>query len=265
MGGYLQRLALRSTPSAVSALRPFVHSRSPIVSLDQRIGLPGFEEVGLPQPARTPGEPDRAPLPVWNLSSGRQALRRPKAEAPPDGDGRPAELQRERDHVVPNPAGRPARPPSERSLAMPLDAGSPSARQGVREVTPPETDAADGVSGRAGAPVRGLPDSGGAAARPAVPASASMQVGDPSPYLTPSLPLPPVSARRAGAPSSQSAGETDRRPRLEIGAIQVEVVPPAPEAAAPSPPRPATAEGVSRIGPLGTRRRSNLRLALRHR
>jgi hypothetical protein len=64
-----------------------------------------------------------------------------------------------------------------------------------------------------------------------------------------------------------SSGEAEPSPRVVIGRINVEVMPPPvePKTSTTSRPGPLTAESVSVIGPLSRGVRSNLRLSLKHR
>ena len=65
----------------------------------------------------------------------------------------------------------------------------------------------------------------------------------------------------------QSSDRIEQEPRVVIGRINVEVVPPAAETKTTAPPRPGplTAESVSVIGPLSRRVGSSLRLNLKYR
>ena len=293
MGGFLQRLASRAAPGAGGGLRPAVRSTSPIASHDQRLGLPGFEGVGLGRPGR-----GRAGEPV-GASGFETAGRGPWADAAGGagpGVREPAEATSAAVPGVRTPAAASVPPPASPS-PEPTSPGvgiEPRGSVGTRGArAPSREDAVPSATGpRAQAPgalaVRSLAGPAGGAERadgpgrarlaPDAPlasgpaparssASAAAAAGTGPPRLAPSPPRSEApdapAARRRGTPT----GRADPGLRLEIGAIHVEVVPPpAPPAAAPPPPRgPLTAESVSRIGPLAAGRPSNLRFAVRRR
>ena len=85
---------------------------------------------------------------------------------------------------------------------------------------------------------------------------------EPTPRAILSPPREPASSE-----DFQSSDRIEQEPRVVIGRINVEVVPPAAETKTTAPPRPGplTAESVSVIGPLSRRVGSSLRLNLKYR
>ena len=119
----------------------------------------------------------------------------------------------------------------------------------------------------AGAPPAPTPPIGAETEIPRPPPRRSAEA-DP-PFLEPSPRAITLAQHRdAISPEAvESVGRPDQGPRVVIGRINVEVVPPPaePKTSTASRPGPLTAASASVIGPLTGGIRSNLRLSLRHR
>ena len=294
MSGYLRRLVTRSDPSA-QAIRPIVHSASPIAEEDQRVGLPGFDGLVTAGPAGSfetdpedtfppPGDlRSPAPPPVSGIIRGEGPILRRKPAGPIIAQSRPAVFQ-------PGPAeGKPAgnAPPTGNRFAREPGRQPPRPRPGTlsgsgapwpdsdfRETAPPP-------AGPAAAPAPAVVPSARLDSReepgPRPRNRAEIEAIKRRPQRSPELdatPLQPV-PRRAGAAEPgelispdpvTSRVESEGSSRVVIGRLNVEVVPPTAEVQpAPAPARgPLTAESVSVIGSLGGVR-TNLRFRLRHR
>ena len=269
MGSYLQRLVARAAPSSRPAFEAFIRSASPLATLDQRYTAPGFDASvgfgGLVEPlggeakagADMPmaeGHASTVASPAGRTRTASAAVRPGVYVAENDG-GRPGHVRaRTSPHRTDAPHGvhsdgdvnEAAR--SEESTAS----GAPAVHRAtgrlpavsspeVTVTTRPQTDRA--AAGSANAP-------------------APMGVVTPAFARRPEPPrVDPFAEDAARSAPAIHADSYEMGPVLEIGSIEVEVVPSpaqAPSRAAAAF-RPVTAESVSRIGPLGGRRRSNLR------
>jgi hypothetical protein len=282
MKGYLQRLLTSNERASGGALRPFVPSNSPIAELDQRVSIPGFDAAGLiPHVPASLRDLGAALLPAVQ----RDPAPRPSPEraAPPTGGGLVRARGRQSTASVPLRAGTHSSTPRRDSAAGRATTALPPAAP-LHEPHSFAPSHPGNYSGRAGDP-----------GTPALASEASVR--RPTRYLDADVPASPAFERRSGSAPGLRAASTfieDGRledaglrlipramadvlmdgeelpradgPRLEIGTIQVEVVPP-PRGELRAAPlaRPLTAESVSQIGPLAARRRSNLRYALRQR
>jgi len=294
MSGYLQRLVSPAGSAAGRGLRPFVATRSPIANVDQRVGLPGFEAAGLgPQGGSvTDREPEargaapRWPQPHQGGTVGEVSIEEPGVAPAPAarGEGSSTHVglhaeapRRDREEVLgvglPSPdrtrgAMRPRFPVSpvvDREKASPEAPERPPLSAPRAAVHSPGDTHAERSDGRVLVEAPSIEERATAGS-----GSASGAIG-----TTTRLPgeprlSPPPPARgdeeHEGPFSTRPEPLAAQRPRLEIGTIEVEVVPPPrAEPRAPSPTRPLTAESVSQIGPLAARRPSNLRFALRQR
>lgn len=102
------------------------------------------------------------------------------------------------------------------------------------------------------------------------PDSSSEKSGEASPARLEPMPraiLSPGLREPASSEDFQSSDRIEQEPRVVIGRINVEVVPPAAETKTTAQPRPGplTAESVSVIGPISRRVGSSLRLNLKYR
>lgn len=269
------------------SMQPFVRSTSPVAERDQRIGMMGFEGFDL-------GESSLAETGSETGSEQDDALQPPlPGEFPATRETGEATVQRKTASPVGALAGL-AGPIPPRSNGVGTRVQGDAQPTGVRKATRhierlvPSLSSAD-ATGQAGAhrddwPVTSPADTGTEAPSPASPQihRGSRHFGRGSAVQTRSI----RHARQADStrlePSARALDEhsepapmDSRRytagagegPRLVIGRINVEVIPPpaAPSSTAAPRPGPLTAASASVIGPLGGDIRPNLRLSLRHR
>jgi len=282
MSGYLTRLAMRGRETGeMQSMEPSVRSTSPVAEHDRRTGMTGFEgfepgEASLAEVGSEPGPeqgdilPPPAPPSAMTAGGTRIATVQRQVASPLAGMAGPA-ASTARGEVAAADAQTQARVQSPSSGAGALD----------------RADAHDVSLSPSGLPVRS-PASSADGIHPEELSLGDSQTGNaarrfgPGAVHTRSIrqtrqvdstrlePLPGALAEhfkplleRAGEPGA----DADEGPRVVIGRINVEVVPPParpPSTAAPRP-GPLTAASVSVIGPLGGGVSSNLRLSLRHR
>lgn len=288
MNGYLQRVASRGVGAQTAPVVPVVRSRSPIAEEDQRVGMPGFG-----RPDLETAEPIAAPLQDFGPSAGGPALNAFPTPLNTGGGivqrkvagmavgrefagrgladaGEAGVTSRSRNANVDNRT-------SDLSPGSKLRVGS----MVIGDVQPPGLEGAElsrgaireiAADARAGTELRRVEPQ---LPFPARDARAEDQAGRrrSAEGLTPLLePLPRAMITQAAREpiSSALAEPAERRepePRVVIGRINVEVVPPVAEAktSAVSRPGPLTAESVSVIGPLTRGIRSGRRLSLKYR
>lgn len=259
------------------SMQPFVRSTSPVAERDQRIGMMGFEGFELGDasfaeagPEAGAGQADvfQPPLPSITTAGdiGGATIQRKMASRPAATAG-PATSNARRVVAVAE-AQMPARIQS-RSCGI----GAPDLAETHDVPVSPLAPSPTSSTGVKHPDVRSLGDSQtGNASRQFGPSAVhtrsirqARQVDstrlEPSPSALAEHFKPPV--ERASEPSV----DTNEGPRIVIGRINVEVVPPpaAPQSTAAPRPGPLTAASVSVIGPLGGGIRPNLRLSLRHR
>ncbi|MEE8523595.1 MAG: hypothetical protein V3T72_06655 [Thermoanaerobaculia bacterium] len=238
-----RQAAVASAPSAVSAAspapsRPYldtVLAAAPAVAPAEPAAISRRQSPPAP-PAQSDGPPEMAALPSPVASD---VVAEPPALAVPETLA-PSRLS------IDEPAAPETPSPTTQQLAAsakPADpeTGAPSLAEAPSLMTAPSKSRRD-----AGAPSKKA-------------SAASENTGAEIPRLMPPvaalpLPEPRPAARRAPEPAT---------PRVVIGRIDVEVVPPQPATAAGSEPRPVTAAAVSKIGPLRPAVRTNLLFNLR--
>lgn len=284
MSDYIQRLVARTT--TVGQATPVAHSRSPIASRDQRIGLPGFTAAGgtsydHPSPSERDAGRDAAPAaqvsrtPTWTVDGVRPGSRSDDRLQPARSVRAPERASGGAEWPIAAPSapsaergllrsGLPARPVGEPALRSSASASGPSVESRVprRPAEPADsvTDDLDRYTATAPEPVAPAPTDAEptpsfAVPTPRVPATQAVP-GRPS---LPGWDIAPI----ADTGSAMAPAEGEPRPRVEIGSIEGEVVPPPQDRADRAPTGPITAESVSQIGPLAARRPSNLRFAMR--
>ena len=274
MKGYLQRLVTPAEPAVggARALRPWVAGRSPIAELDQRVSLPGFEAAGL-----VPHQP------ASRSNRGAAIISAPSDLAPGPASANDSSFAGTGHAAARGPEGTTSPSPrtGSRVPGSPRDSGEGS---GMGSGTPARSEAAPRLRPRELPPAHaGERPAGSAAGGGTPPVAPDAIVRSPAaPHLAadrPASSFPPLIEDDGPRPPAAASGLADGDggttrperppgggPRLEIGTIEVEVVPPPRAEPRPAPPAgPLTAESVSRIGPLSARRRSNLRYALRRR
>ncbi len=288
VSGYLMRLVTRGRAAAEGqSVQPLVRSTSPIAERDQRVGMMGFEGVDL-------GESSLAETGSETGSEQDGALQPPlPGEFPAAHETGEATVQRKTASPVDALAGLAGRtPPRSNGVGTRVqgDAQPTGVRKATRHIERlvPSLSSAD-ATGQAGAhrddwPVTSPGDTGTEAPGPA---SSQMHRGSrhfdrgsavqtrsfrharqaDSTRLEPSARALDEHSEPAPMDSGRHTAGAGEGPRVVIGRINVEVVPPPavqPSTAAPRP-GPVTAASVSVIGPLGGGIRPNLRLSLRHR
>jgi hypothetical protein len=303
MSGYLMRLVTR-TPMGRS-MQPFVRSTSPVAERDQRIGMTGFEGFELDDSTSAQGDSDagveqggalQPPMSpaITPTSDPSGAIMQRKVASPAASPVRPAS------HPVPSSsafrASMETSIQSEEQRTDGIDAPSPS--DSVPSSGPPMTDERLPARQTRAAPPSppfslknatadfawpvSSTDDGGVEA----PSPDSSEAHDAERHLdqgamrtqpdqqarkvSPSRLEPPARtfAEQIGQSpidASMPAAGPDEGPRVFIGRINIEVVPPPATQPSTAAPRPLTAASVSVIGPLGGGIPSNLRLSLRHR
>jgi|GEM_PF-3097553 len=268
MSGYLMRLTLRGRVAGeAQSLQPFVRSASPVAERDQRIGMTGFEgfEFGEALPAKAGSEQEdvfqsSVPPGITPAGDGKIATARRKIASPTAGGDAAAADMRTRTRAQSSSSGAGALDLAEAhdvslSPSSPPTAASVSSTGGIHPEAPSLDDSRTG----------NVPRQFG----PGAVHTRSIRQAHPidSPRLEPSpgalaghftLPI-----ERAGEVSA----DDNEAPRVVIGRINVEVIPPpaAPPSTATPRPGPLTAASVSVIGPLGGSIRPSQRLSLRHR
>lgn len=291
MNGYLKRLATRGLDDRGAApVLPLVRSRSPIAEEDQRVGMPGFGRPTLGDTASIEGPlkdaglaaglpPLQNPSPTYSTGGGI-VQRKPAGQSGTGKFGMPKSADPAGPLIVTPPVRKPAAdirafdlsPVSKlrgdtmangRNRAT-ASQGSEQPRGDISEIAPnirirPGWSA--GQRSRSSALYDGRVDEREIAAER--PAEAGPPLLEPSPRAMPSPGLREPSSSRV----LEAADRSEREPRVVIGRINVEVVPPAvePKTSTQSRNGPLTAESVSVIGPLTRRVRSGLRLSLKHR
>lgn len=282
MSGYLMRLATRGREtSEMQSMQPFVRTSSPVAEHDQRIGMTGFEgfepgeasfaDVGSEAGAEQ-GNILHSPVPPSVMTvgeTGRATVQRKMASPSVGMAGSVASTAR-RAAVATN-TQMPARVQS-RSRGADVhdlaDAHEVPVSPLVPSIVSPTLSTA-GIQPEA----LSLGDSQtGSASRRSGPGAVhtrlirqTRQVDsthlEPSPGALAEHFRPPL--ERASEPSA----DAHEGPRVVIGRITVEVVPPpaAPPSTAAPRPGPLTAASVSVIGPLGGGIRPSQRLSLRYR
>jgi hypothetical protein len=276
MSRYLMRLATRGREAA--SMQPSVRTSSPVAEHDQRIGMAGFEgfEVG----EASTGE--------WESEAGAEQGDILESPMPPTittaGETGVTTAQRK---IASSPAGTTGS--TARGEAAAADAQTQARVQSwSRGAGAPDlADAHDVSLSPSGPSIRSPASSTGTIHSEALSigdlqtGSASRRFGpgdmhtrsirqtrqvdsthlEPSPGALAEHFKPP--SERAGEPST----DAHEGPRIVIGRINVEVVPPpaAPPSTAASRPGPLTAASASVIGPLSGGIRPSLRLSLRHR
>jgi hypothetical protein len=304
MSGYLMRLVTRGRETSAQPVQPFVRSTSPVAERDQRIGMMGFEgfefgEAGLETGAEQ-GDILQPPVPPSVRTAGETGIATTgpsvgTAASTARGEAAAAEGQMQ-SHI------RPSEPRAVRGVApVPSVAqnvinrakrlASPSSSVGAPDLADPDDvpllpsappmvypakdDGEGSVSSTGGIRQEALSPADsqiGSASRgfdPRVthtrPIRQTREVDstqlEPSPGAWAEHFKPPL--ERASEPSA----DAHQGPRVVIGRINVEVVPPPAAPPSTAAPRPGslTAASVSVIGPLGGGIRPSLRLSLRHR
>ena len=288
MSGYLKRLATRSLADSQSAtVLPLVRSRSPIADEDQRIGTPGFGGPGFENDASLDATLDDASTPAAipslqisrpTLDAGRAVVQRkaagpavtseagmpgPAFPAGPLIDTRPLRQQASASDL--SPASTFGIDTTTIARDHPTDSEQVGRSRGdIGEIAPDTQTRVAWSTGDSSRPSRAyfarVDEREMAAERPAEGALPRLE---PSPRAlwSPALREPPSSD------ADEAADLSEREPRVVIGRINVEVVPPAaePKTSTQSRNGPLTAESVSVIGPLKRRVRTGLRLSLKHR
>lgn len=287
VSGYLMRLVTRGRVAAEGqSMQPLVRSTSPVAERDQRIGMMGFEGFDL-------GESSLAETGSETGFEQDDALQPPlPGEFPAARETGQATVQRRTASPVDALAGL-AGPTPPRSNGVGTRVQGDAQPTGVRKATRhierlvPSLSSAD-ATGQAGAHRHDWPvtSPGGMGAEAPSPASSQIHRGSrhfdrgsavqtrsirhaqaDSTRLEPSARALDEHSEPAPMDSSRYTAGAGEGPRVVIGRINVEVVPPPavqPSTAAPRP-GPLTAASVSVIGPLGGGIRPNLRLSLRHR
>ena len=285
MSEYLTRLVTRARESdARQLLRPSVRSSSPIAEHDQRVGMvdfEGFELVGAP--------PDltRSERAVGNL--GEFQSERRSGVQPEIGMGETLVQRKTAAPGIgmtgPSPDDTPAGPPASNEW---MGSGIHTATRDTpgskvlpsREATEVETGIAELAAENE------PPGSAAESARTDDRRSDSLAIHDTireasqvnvharsvrpeseidSPRLEPKMPVFIDGVEPSPGDSAASPAAVDHGPRVVIGRINVEVVPPAVQQGTSAPRSgPLTAASVSVIGPLGGIR-PNMRLSLRYR
>jgi hypothetical protein len=291
LNGYLKRLATRSIGESQSAaVLPIVRSRSPIAEEDQRLGMPGFGRPNLEDSA-----PIHATVQDTGMAAGLPPIQNPSPTFSAGGGfvQRKAAFQ-----VATSEFGLQESADTARPAIVASAADNPAAHIRASDRSPASTFRVDGpangrnrATGSQGpeqplgdiseiAPnIRIRPDwSAGERSRPSAsydargdergmaterPDEAGPSLLEPSPRAMPSAGL----REPRSSEVFEAADRSEREPRVVIGRINVEVVPPAAELKTSTQSRsgPLTAESVSVIGPLTRGVRSGLRLSLRHR
>lgn len=282
MSGYLMRLAMRGhETSEAQSMQPFVRTTSPVAERDQRIGMMGFEgfepgetsfAAGGSEAGAEQGDIVQPPVPPSAMIAGETGIAtiQRKMASPPAGMASPG---------IPTATGEAAAAEAQMQARMqPWSRGAD---------TPALIDALDASLSPLDPPiVSPASPTGGThpeALSPGAPpaASASRRFGPgavhtrsirqsrqvDSTHLEPSPgalaePFKPLLER-----ASEHSADANEGPRIVIGRINVEVVPPPaalPSATTPRP-GPLTAASASVIGPLSGGMRPNLHLSLRHR
>ena len=288
MNGYLKRLATRGgVESTATGVRPLVRSRSPIAAQDQRIGMPGFGSPSLDQAISTEGRTleDRATdAPTFDSPF-----------SPPTTTRVSSNTARERVDLVPSAKADHTTPKSVAGMTTPVvtrPAVEASLDVSASERTSsalhwPDTPASVNESPALmyktvvprGAGIKEVPEAHleGAEKSSSTYLSQSLELdsssdksGEAKPTRLEPMPraiLSPGLREPASSEDFQSSDRIEQEPRVVIGRINVEVVPPPAETKTTAPPRPGplTAESVSVIGPISRRVGSSLRLNLKHR
>jgi hypothetical protein len=288
LSGYLKRVASRGFGAQSAPVIPLVRSRSPIAEEDQRVGMPGFgsPDLGAAEPIAAPqqdfgtsaGAPPLSTLPtplntgggiiqrtVAGTALGREVGRQGFADAGEVGvtsHSRNADVDNSRSDLSPR---SPLRVDSMAIADVQLTRSehvelSPST---VSEISP---NTRVGTELRRVEPLMPSREGEGQGEEQATRQSSAEGL---TPRLEP-LPRAMISAAAQEPVSTglhESAEKREAEPRVVIGRINVEVVPPAaePKTSAVSRPGPLTAESVSVIGSLTTGIRSRRRLSLKYR
>jgi hypothetical protein len=290
MAGYLMRLVMRTRETGMTQpIQPFVRSASPIAERDQRLGIIGFEgfDLGDLSPAEVeadsevglgPGgvlQPPAPPMITAAGDVGTSTVQR-KIARPPAGVIRAATRTAWGEATADDTHLQPSAPQASRRVT-PLASGARDTTRNTEPVAlsrngvgaPDRADAHEVLLPPSGRPITDQPiplhpalEALGIAADVAksVASTGGIRPKPPNRILAePTGPLP--------IEANASAAGIDAGPRIVIGRINVEVVPPPAAPASAAAPRsgPLTAASASVIGPLSGDIRPHLRLSLRHR
>lgn len=293
MSGYLMRLVMRGREtSGAQSMQPVVRTTSPVAERDQRIGMMGFEgfelgEASFAEPGSEAGAERedilQPPVPPSVMTAGetRRATVLRKLASPPTGTAEPATPKARAGTTAAEPQMQTGVQSPSSDLPTPDLAGADDVPMSS-SVPPMVYPAKDVVADSEGS----VSSTGGI--HPEDLSLDDSQTGsvsrrfDPAAVHTRSVrqtrqtdatrlePSPGALAKHFKPPLERaSARRTDANdgPRVVIGRINVEVVPPpaAPPSTAAPRPGPLTAASVSVIGPLGGGIRPSLRLSLRNR
>ena len=295
MDGYLKRVVTRGLgdPGAAQVL-PSVRSTSPIAEEDQRVGMPGFEGFQFGPAASVEGALEdtiapsgdlrsEIPSPTINVdNAGAGTVQRKgvgfgrtgELATPGFAAGAPVIVDRGPAGKVPIPVRVSEQSPAPSVRLDEAVIGPHNRVTGVRQ--PGRSDSVAGeIAANAGVPAH---RSAGEQATPASLLSAktetpgarprrSAEAGPPFLEPSPRASTLPQQRESVSPDAVESAGVPEQGPRVVIGRINVEVVPPpAEDKKSPAArPGPLTAASVSVIGPLAGGVRSNRFLSLRYR
>jgi hypothetical protein len=297
MSQYLKRLATRNLNGA-GAMKPMARAMSPIVGEDQRVGIQGFDDSRFEAAAATGGRLEDTsgavtagdlsgiaqrkidkPISAGKLAPRNFTVARPPVIGDEESTEPPAEIpssnldfpKRHFYEWAPAPGQR-----LDEGVASPHSQATGLRQPGGKRIVAAEiTPNADPPAYWSASP-RSTPTSSynveGGAEGDEIEASGSRlrRPSMVSPQLLEPLPRAITSRQQRGSLSPEdvtSSGEAEPSPRVVIGRINVEVMPPPvePKTSTTSRHGPPTAESVSVIGPLSRGVRSNLRLSLKHR
>jgi hypothetical protein len=286
LSGYLKRVASRGLGAQAAPVVPLVRSRSPIAEEDQRVGMPGFVrpdlgnaesiEATLEDTGASAGLPSLMASPPLLTASG--VVQRKAAGTAIGGKFGMSGSADAGAVIGASPARKPhadiapsnLSPESTLRDSVVIDADQPTGLKqaqglpgGIREIA---SDMRVDTELRRVEPL--LPSRPNDV-RAEEQAGQRRAVEGDSPLLEPSPRATILQTPQESISSGllEPAEKREREPRVVIGRINVEVVPPLaePKTSAVSRPGPLTAESVSVIGTLTRSVRSSRRLSLKYR
>jgi len=286
LNSYLQRLATHgSVESMATDVRPLIRSRSPIAEEDQRIGMPGFGNPNLDQTTSIEGTLEERPAEARTLDSalippkptrvtGNRTMEAIDLPRPTNPNHTTKSIADMLTRIVTRPVTEASRDigTSDRTESSPALLDTPADFNGTplplyKTVVPRR----DGNKQAAEVHFSPSGESSSSYLRQIDDLDSSSDKSDEARATrlepTPRAILSPGLRQHTSSQAFQTSDKTDQEPRVVIGRINVEVVPPVAESKTTAPPRPGplTAESVSVIGPLSRRVGSSLRLNLKYR